>query len=288
MTEHQYLEHIENSILEIQNIDYTKSWAYEKVIDSILKIRKLPIILYEYQADNIIFRSRVNDNNDFFRSKREINVPKEKYVENYARANKPRQSLFYGSENRPTSYLEFAEHLADTASFGDDIMFTIGTWRLNRDICLFLIFNPNASREIKYNKFHGEAFDQFIESIDKELRKGTIKFFEFIGNEFSKPSNGDIKTYLITAAYSNIVYGYEACDGIIYPSVPRCGEGYNIAIKKENLTDGLLTLESARIDKFKVARQRNGKHSFKNTASMEASKILYDTIEWNNGWQHCC
>ncbi len=285
MTEQEYLKHIKSSIAEIKSIDFRKNWAYEKVVHAILKIQKLPIILFIYPKENLIFRSRINNGAVLFDSKSKISAPKEEFVQNYARANKPKQTLFYGSENRPTSYLEFAQHLVNKTSFGDEILITIGSWRLKRDLTLILIFNPSAPRTTAYNKYHGKPFDQFINQIPVELRKGTIRFFEFIGNEYSKQTNGDNSTYLITCAYSNIVFAYEKSDGIIYPSVSSGGDGFNFALKKEISSENHICLEMAKVDKFVTKRQKNGKHSFDNIASMDASKLLYDTIEWNNSWQ---
>lgn len=53
MNETEYLGHIDNSIKEIEGIDFNDNWAYEKVIHSILKIQKLPIILFNEEKGGI-------------------------------------------------------------------------------------------------------------------------------------------------------------------------------------------------------------------------------------------
>ena len=117
------------------------------------------------------------------------------------------------------------------------------------------------------------------------MRKGTVRFFEFIGQKYAEQAENNLDNYLITCAYSNIVYGYDQCDGIMFPSVPRGGDAFNVVIKRNSIEGSTLSLKSVRMDKFIAREQDNGKHDFLNNASMDASKINSETIEWNNGWQ---
>lgn len=281
MTSKEYLDHIENLIIEIRKIDFNNNWAYEQVLHSFLKIKKMPIILYQYKENNLLFRSRIN-NKENFQEINEISAPNSKYVKNYARANKPRQTLFYGSENRPTSYMEFIEYLAETTDFGIEVAFTIGGWRLKRDLVLALVYNPLDERETEYNKLYGEGFDEFVEKTAKEYRDGTMLFFQFIAEEYSKPVKNNIETYLITCAYSNLIFGYEECDGIIYPSVPSAGNGFNVVLKENVILENSIELEFAGKDTFVATEQENGKHNFMNIKSTNATGIdlAKGIIEW--------
>ncbi len=285
MTSKEYLDHIEKLIIEIRTINYNNNWAYEQVLHSFLKIKKMPIILYPYKVNNLIFRSRINDK-DYFQEINEISAPKNEYVKNYARANKPRQTLFYGSENRPTSYMEFVGQLAETTDFGEEISFTIGGWRLKKDLILALVYNPLDKRETEYNKLYGHGFDEFVEKTAKEYRDGTIRFFEFIAEEYSKPVKDNIETYLITCAYSNLIFDYEKCDGIIYPSVSSVGNGFNVVLKENVILENSIVLEFAGKDTFVATEQDNGKHNFINNKSENAEKVDLKNgkIEWKNGW----
>ncbi len=285
MTEQKYYEHIESLIKEIESIDSKNSWSYEQVLHSILKINSLPIIRFHEPKGNYLFRSRINNGTDFYTNISEISMPDEKFVSSYARANKPKQALFYGSQNRPTSYLEFALHLAKTTPFRNEVYITVGRWELKRDLTFTLVFNPNLPRNNDYNKLHGEYFDDFIARIPKQLRKGTIRFFAFIAEKYAEQSNDNITNYLITCAYSNIVFAHGRSDGIIYPSVPRGGDAFNVVLKKNVISEGALELNVARTDCF-VARERdNGKHDFVNIKSTDSSRIEDGKIEWNNDWE---
>jgi len=284
MTEQEYLKHIEDSIEEIRAIDMKNSWAYEQVIHAILKIEKLPIILYKVPVDSFIYRARINAKTDLFTKVSEISAPKKKHVLNFGRANKPSQVLFYGSETRPVAYLEFSTQLSKTVPIGEEAMITLGAWKLLKEIQLVLVFNPLLPRDNYYNKLHGAAFDDFISQSPVELRKGTIKFFEFIGSEYAKLAEENCESYLITCAYSNIIFAYKESDGIMYPSVPLGGKGFNVALKEDIHENGHLKLVSALVDKFIAKQQENGKHEFKNNARKDAQTIKETEIEWKNVW----
>lgn len=285
MTANEYLKSIEESIAKIKAIDCDKGWSYEKMLEAIMNIRKLPIILFTYPKGNLLFRSRINNGLSFYTSKTEISAPREKFVNNYSRANKPRQTLFYCSEDRITSYAELLDHISEISELGKEIQITIGGWRLLEDVKLVLVFNPLPPRNSRYYQTHGKAFDNVIENTPQELKKGIIKFFEFIGTEYSKQIPEEATNYLITCAYSNIVFGHEQCDGIIYPSVPGRGEGFNIALKKEIITKNAVKLEMVRTDKFITKIQKNGKYHYVNISSINSSELKYDTIEWDSKWE---
>lgn len=281
MTNIEYMQHIESLISEIRNLNFNNNWVYEQIVYSFLKIRKMPIILFPYKEGNLIFRSRIN-NKEYFNKISEISAPKNEYVHNYARANKPRQTLFYGSENRPTSYMEFAEYLAESTNFGKEISFTIGGWRLKKDLVLALVYNPNDKRKMEYNKHYGEGFAEFVARTTNEYQEGTIRFFEFIAEKYSEPVKDNFETYLIISAYSNLVFANEQCDGIIYPSVPSAGDGFNVVLKENVILENKIELEFARKDSFIATKQDNGKHNFINIKNEEAVNIdlKKGTIKW--------
>jgi hypothetical protein len=284
MTEQEYLSSVEDSIAEIKSIDFNESDAYEKVVDALLNIQKLPIILYKMPEGDMIYRARINPNNKLFTKVSEISAPKEKYVLKYGRANQPSQVIFYGSETRPVAYLEFVTHLAETTPIGKEAIITIGAWQLAKELKLVLIFNPSLPRDNYYNQHHGEAFDDFISKMPSEYRKGTNKFFDFIGEEYAKLSDNNDETYKITCAYSNIIYSHSDGDGLIYPSVQFRGEGFNVALKKDVVAAKNIQIDSAMADKFIAKQQENGKHNFINNASIHVQEIKEDNLEWEDDW----
>lgn len=280
MTEVEYLKSIERTIENINMIDFEKSWAYEKVVQYILSIEKLPIILFKYPENGLIFRSRIIINKEFFTNTGDISFPNEKYVPNFARCNRPQQSVFYGSENRPTSYMEFLEYLTINSMIGETFLFTIGGWRILKELILVLVYNPNDNNESNYNSYHREGFEDFIKQTPKEYRAGTLKFYEFIGKEFAKPVKENISSYLITTAYTNIVFSENRTNGILYPSVPSGGFGFNVALKKDWINEKNIRLENVGVDKFVLTKENDGTYNFINIDNKEAKEISNNKIIW--------
>jgi hypothetical protein len=114
----EYAEKVIKSIEAIETLDSSKGYYYEQVLCKLLKIERLPIIIYTLEANNLFFKTRINEVDDAgnvidFNRISEISYPKREFVNEYARTNKPRQSMFYCSENRPTSYGELLSNECD-------------------------------------------------------------------------------------------------------------------------------------------------------------------------------
>lgn len=277
-----YLSHIETIIEEIKSIDFLNSWSYEQALHSFLKIKSFPVVLHPFLKGNMIFRSRPNDNSSKYEKITDISHPATKYVTDYARANKPRQSLFYGSENRPTSYMEFADKLSMQKSAGDKFSITVGGWKVQQDLTLALVLNPFDKSDNQYNKYYGKGFDEFVEKSSPSQKEGILRLFNFIAEEYAKPFNDKIGTYLITCAYSNIILGIQRCDGIIYPSVQNSGNSFNVVLKRSVVEQDKIILETVGRDTFMTGLQDNGKHSFTQIDNESALNIDYERnqIKW--------
>ncbi len=282
MTEQKYTAIIKEFIANVKAINLDKNWSYEMILYEIHKIVRLPILLYNIPAKNSIYRARINEDKEKYYKVSDISAPEDKHVQSYGRANKPRQTLFYGSETRPVAYFEFATKLASTIPVGEEFLITAGKWNMKEPLSLALVFNPNIPRTKEYTKKHGQAFDTSLLQLDKDYQAGTKDFFEFIAEEYAKVAEYDVKSYYLTCAYSNAVFMEKSCDGIIYPSVQLDGEGFNVALKSEVTTS--LTLEAAVTDSFNVLSQESGIREFKNTGKVESRKISDDKIEWAKAW----
>ena len=90
----------------LEEINPKDEFAYEEAIKSFLNLGHFPVLIDKVEKGTKIFRSRTHFNSELFFSKvSDIFLPPNLIVSSYARCNKPFQSKFYGSENRPTSYL---------------------------------------------------------------------------------------------------------------------------------------------------------------------------------------
>ena len=273
-----YIEKINKAIQIIERLDKSKGYYYEQILFELSRIEKLPIIIYRLESNELFFRTRINNGNDFEKIA-ELSYPDEKYVSAYARANKPLQQMFYCSENRPTSYIELLNNR--DGNVGDEITLTIGCWQLVEPVNVVLVFNPLKTRDNKYNQMHGQGYDSFIEQTDEEYKEGTNRLFEFIGSYFDKPANGEKQTYMLTTAYSNLVFTHDQVEGIIYPSVPFGGDGFNVAFFPKIANDNRLRLLDVMKNVMKIELTADGHFNF---VEQSATKGIIDygsgAIKW--------
>lgn len=274
-----YIDEVNAAIRKIENLDKTKGHYYEQVLFEFSKIEKLPIIIYRVEANELFFRTRINNGNDF-ETFTDLSYPDEKYVSAYARANKPLQQMFYCSENRPTSYIELLNN--KEGNIRDEITLTIGCWQAVEPINVVLVFDPSKSRDNEYNQRHGAGYDNFIEQTQEELRGGTRRLFEFIGSYFGKQANDDKHTYMLTTAYSNLVFAHDMVEGIIYPSVPFGGNGFNIAFFPKIIEDNRLRLLDVMKNVMRIELNENGKFNFvEQSATKGILNYTNKTIAWS-------
>lgn len=278
----EYLKHVEDVIHDIKYMDFTSN-PYEQIKETIQGLQKLPVVSFPLKVGDIIFRSRRN-NEEYYTEISKISCPKPNQVKEFGRANIPNQPRFYASENRPTSYMEFVDDLSMKLEKDDEVSFTIGGWILKKDLILSVIYNPYDTRETKYNEMFGTGFKEFVETTSFDYKDGIFRFFEFIADEFSKPVKDEDDTYVITSAYSNNILSNSIIDGIIYPSVPGGGDGFNIVLKEEVVINKQIELEIVGKDTLEIIEKIDGKCHFRQTSSEESSivDIKNNRIEWNN------
>jgi hypothetical protein len=233
----EYLTRINTAIANIQGIDLTNNDAYDRVVAEFRSIRQVPRLLYKIGSGELCFRSRHNLNEDYFTTTNQLRYPELQHVTNYARANKIGQSVFYGSDRRPTSYAEFMEYLARESEIGSEIGMTISVWQVIDDLNLVLVLNPNDTTETEYVQSHLDNYNTLLEDLDEDLREGTTAFYSYVGEKFAEIASENKDVYKITSAYSNLITEGANIDGIIYPSVAFQSRGYNVALKPSVIDD---------------------------------------------------
>jgi len=225
--------------------------------------------------------------NDFFKTIGDISNAPSQNVKNFARCNRPYQSKFYCSENRPTSYWELVEDWAETKKVGEKIYVTIGEWVLKKSLTAIIVTTPDiADRTSEFDKWHGSIMDKRVSNFDKETQEAMVIFYRYLFKNFRKPAKNDTKTYIITSAYCNLALSHSSnsANGIFYPSIPYQGQGLNLALNADFVTSDNIELNSILRNEFTVYENENKKISFAETGKLKA--INFDTtknlIVWEN------
>jgi hypothetical protein len=279
------------STIEIlENLNQLDEYAYEHAILAFLKLSGLPVFMYEFAPGLFTYHTRTHDENeDYFLRISDISIPPKIVVKNFARCNRPFQSVFYSSENRQTSYSELLEYWSNTRNPGDILKVTIGKWELKKTLTAILVTTPDIDKRISnFDKEHGKALDKILENYKGEELESYILFFRYLTEKFRKAAKNDLKTYIITSAYCNaaLMHSNGQAYSIYYPSVPSQEVGINLAINSNFFTDENFELKSAMRNKFEVFLNDEGKHHFKEIEnSMVATKEIItkeNFIFWEN------
>ncbi|HRI79178.1 MAG TPA: hypothetical protein PLR06_06530 [Cyclobacteriaceae bacterium] len=278
-----HVDNVKSVLIEIETISDLDDYAYERILLAMTKVKQLPIFIDQIQAGREICRTRSHENNELFKGHFQIKNPGKELVDKYARCNRPYQSVFYSSENRPTSYMELIENWAESAKFGDRFYATIGLWELKADLDVVVILNSDKSkRTTDFEKYFGEHIDERLATFEPDLRESSTLFLNYIDEKFSKQAKKDLKTYLITTAYSNLalLHANGTAQGIIYQSVPFAKKGINIAIQPPFVKN--LDLKYVLRDGFEAFENELGKHSFMQFESIQAKEVdnHLGLIEW--------
>lgn len=242
-------------------------------------------MLYEIPAETPIFRTRSHDTNDFFKTISDISITPNQYVKGFARCNRPFQSKFYCSENRPTSFMELVDNWAESKNFGEKVYVTVGRWLLKKPLTTIIVTTPDkANRISEFDIYHGSAIDKFIGNCEPNIREAMTILYRYLFEKFRKPAKNDLKTYIITTAYCNLALSHSdgQANGIYYPSVPFAGQGVNFAINSDFATFDNLDLTHIIRNEMSITENENKKQSFTETAISQATKFdtEYNLIEW--------
>lgn len=277
-----------NKTIELlKSISSDDDYAYERAVLAYLQLDGLPIFTTEIPAGASLFHARTHTSDDLFLKVSDISIPPQQCVKDFARCNRPFQSVFYSSENRITSYMELVEYWAESRNIGETLKVTIGMWELKRPLSVVIVTTPDTNNRISdYDRTHGEAFDTTIVGKYKgeELEAQKV-FFRFLFENFRKQAKKDLKTYIITSSYCNValMHAIGEADGIYYPSVPFQGNGVNICINKNFCKPENIELKSAARNEFTITENEQKQYTFTETSKIEANRIdlQNDLIVWN-------
>lgn len=278
------ISNITQVIERLDSINPNDEFAYEKAVSAFLSVRNLPVFIYDVPANEVLFRSRTHYNSDapFFNRISDILITPAQYVRYFGRCNRPSQSKFYGSQNRPTSFMELVNSWAEGKSAGDKVLVTIGRWEIRIPLNAIIIASPDKdNRTSQYDIDHGEILDYYLDQHQGETKEAYELFFRYLTERFRTQGSTDPRTYFITSAYCNVALAHSQGQAVAisYPSVPFMGDGINYAINSSVVNPENFILTHAIRNELTIFDLPNGKFNFKETGIVEAKQIHYEKGE---------
>ncbi len=279
------VQNVKEIIDLLEALNPTDEHCYEKAILAYTKLKNFPVNIFEEPENMPVFRTRTHVDTDFFENINEISFAPNNSINYFARCNRPGQSVFYCSENRPISYLELIENWIDTKNVGDIMKVTIGRWIIKPKMSSIIVTSPDIESRISaYDKYYGAIFDDITNKQEKELKEANQIFYRYLTTKFRLQAKKDLKTYIITTAYCNLalIHAKDKAQAICYPSVPSKETGVNWAISSAFITNNNIELTNVLRDEFQVFKNENDKYDFRQIDNIEAVKINLEasTIIW--------
>jgi hypothetical protein len=266
---------VKEAIENLKKVDFKSEYSYEQAIWNILKLVEIPILVDSIPENTIVFRTRTHDSESFYSEISEIGITPRKLITDFGRCNRPFQSVFYCSEDRPTSYAELVEKWAKSHTVGDIIYATIGAWRLKKSADLVIVTSPDPEKRVSaFDKKYGAVLDAHISTFDSDTQKALKELYGFLFEAFRKYAGNDKLTHLQTTAYSNVslMHADAQANGIYYPSVPYKFQGVNFTLNESFATSNLELVKALR-NKFKLTQKDGEMPLFTELEKIDAIEI---------------
>lgn len=203
----------------------------------------IPIVRFTIYPGSGLIRQRINLRGKEFQEVSELNYPPANYLSNHGRANLPYQSMFYAcsfpSENEPNTPIPRIVSLLETSSFFKDKestgieRATVSRWDVLETLNLIALpFWGDYNRPCQDVLNFVKAWQDIIN--DASVNPEGLELIQYMSNEIATDFSFD-NEYIKIANFVNYLLNVNAktkdADGIIYPSVPAQGGGFNVAIK---------------------------------------------------------
>lgn len=205
----------------------------------------VPIMVVTIPKGKFLYRTRSNDNGNHFCNKNDLSFVPQPNNSSYRRASTPYNTMFYASTSAPneyntertrnTSFKETIDFLREKDSINYSKV-TCGMWLLKQDLHLLAMFpyfekNDGAG----FLSDMKESYNKNLRNISqKELSTYSVKFLDFISNEFQKDVKNDYD-YMISAIFTELLMKKQSVDGVFYPSVQSDSTCFNIAITPDSV-----------------------------------------------------
>jgi len=282
------LEDVKAIIDKLERLNPNSENIYGNAWQILRSFSPLPLLVQQQPKDTIITRARPHKEDLYFQRIDQLIHPPREFATKFGRCNRPFQPVFYGSDTRPTAYMELIDYFAQDTEIGDEIFASMIQWSTLKALNFLVVTTPNSSKRTTIiEEKMGAPFDNFFE----ENSDGNKYFFDYMFDKFRSYAKDDIKTYAITTAYFNLAF-WQALnqeykiDGIMYPSVPSMGEGVNFALFPKVINADYFQPLRATRNKFEVdSVDKAGYYSFTERECFVTESLDFqrNQIDWRSG-----
>lgn len=253
----------------------------------------IPIIRFYLFPGAGLVRQRVNLIGTEYNMVSELSYPPLLCVTKYERANVPYQPMIYAcsfprgynDETHPPRVIA----LQETSSFYKDIQAsgiercTVSRWEVVEKIELIALpfladYNMPNSDILNIKNEWSHAIEN--SSVNEEGRELVEYMAREIGKDFSN-NVGYFKIANFVNYLLNVNKKTKGADGIIYPSVPAGGAGFNVAIKP-TVVDERIKFVGAGLCHLLKKETQSYLHVMKQSVSVENGVIIYEDKNMND------
>lgn len=245
----------------------------------------LPIIRFLLPVGTSFIRQRINESGKYFSLISDLSYPPADKVTKYGRANIPYNPMFYCCTFRKSTEVDSTPRyvaLLETSNFVKDInnsgieRATCSKWVSHKELSLIAL--PFSTTYLNPCKDIKEIQKKWKEAIAiGEINSESLELIEYMSNEIAKPFNNGNTEYFKIAHFiyylMRINPKTKDADGLLYPSVPAGGEGYNVVLKPE-VVDKYISFENASLC-YLAKKQKQMLVMNVNHAMVDNDKIIY-------------
>ena len=204
----------------------------------------LPVIRFYMGEGTLLIRQRINEKGKEFHLVSDLYYPPAICLNKYGRANLPFQSMFYACSfpidnaapyPRIVTLMETSSFLRDKEACGIERA-TCSVWCLKKQIELIVLpFYDHYERACNDILQIQTRWDEAVK--ETNICVDAKELIDYMSAEISKQVEINENYFRIANFVNYLLYVNEKtknADGIMYPSVPAAGGGFNVVLKKES------------------------------------------------------
>ncbi len=256
----------------LEDVYTTSTMKYEIMFAEFALLNGFEFHIVKFDIGTKIARCRFNSDNNSYKNVTQISYPPNTYINDFSRANRPNQKLFYASDSEIACLAEMIPLWNRVLSGQEKYKVTSSLWKTTDMLNMIVIPNRNSTSD--YNKI-----------IIKKMKEIEQDFWEYITNKFKTTTLDDEYIYEFTSAFSNALrinahnQGFKV-DGIIYSNV-LLDEYINIALLPEIIdSQKLIPFEIVELEFIKNNQGNNVSPNYTDTGIRRRGIINNNDIIW--------